>query len=57
MKSANGRGHSRARTTDLLGLNTSFLGSIGTICSIDNQIALDSLPTSKVLFIIYLANF
>lgn len=57
MKSANGRGHSRARTTDLLGLNTSFLGSIGTLCSIDNQIALDSLPASKVLFIIYLANF
>ena len=57
MKSANGRGNSSEHTTDLLGLNTSFLGSIGTLCSIDNQIALDSLPASKVLFIIYLANF
>lgn len=57
MKSADGCGHSRARTTDLLGLNTSFLGSIGTLRSIDNQIALDSLSASKILFIIYLANF
>lgn len=57
MKSANGRGNSSEHTTDLLGLNTSFLCSIGTLCSIDNQIALDSLPASKILFIIYLANF